>query len=100
VAGVPAVIVRRGDEQAGTIYLSINRLDGTVSLYGPAPAGLDSGAVERRFVICLKSDRVPADEADRYLGREAEFDSDFWVVEIEDRQGRHFLVESELARVD
>jgi len=96
VAGVPAVVVRRGDDQAGAIYLSINRLDGTVSLYGPAPAGLETGSTERRFVICLSSDRVAGREADRYLVREAEFDSDFWVVEIEDREGRHHLVDAEL----
>jgi hypothetical protein len=23
--------------------------------------------------------------------READFDSDLWIVEVEDRQGRHFL---------
>jgi hypothetical protein len=95
-AGVPAVIVRRGDDQAGAIFLSINRLDGTVSLYGPAPAGLERDGTERRFLICLSSNRVAGHEADRYLAREAEFDPDFWVVEIEDRQGRHLLVETEL----
>ena len=25
------------------------------------------------------------------LEREAEFDNDLWVVEVEDREGRHFL---------
>jgi hypothetical protein len=96
VAGVPAVVVRRGDDQAGAIYISVNRLDGTVGLYGPAPAGLETGSTERRFVICLSRDRVEGQEAARYLAREAEFDSDFWVVEIEDRQGRHLLVAAEL----
>jgi hypothetical protein len=28
--------VRRGDEHAGAIYICLNRLDGTVTLYGPA----------------------------------------------------------------
>ena len=36
---VPAVVVRRGDEAAGAIFICVDRLDGTVSLYGPAPAG-------------------------------------------------------------
>nr|HPG89593.1 DUF1491 family protein [Hyphomicrobium sp.] len=29
--------------------------------------------------------------ADRYLENERRFDSDLWVVEVDDRQGRHFL---------
>ena len=51
--GVPVVIVRRGDEAAGAIFICIDRLDGTVSLYGPAPAGLVESETERRWVSCF-----------------------------------------------
>jgi hypothetical protein len=30
-------------------------------------------------------------EADGLLARELKFDSDIWVIEVEDRLGRHFL---------
>jgi hypothetical protein len=30
-------------------------------------------------------------DADTFLNREAGFDSDLWIVEVEDRDGRHFL---------
>jgi hypothetical protein len=89
--GVPVVIVRRGDEAAGAIFICVDRLDGTVSVYGPAPAGLTGSDTERRWVMCLKSRAVSAAEADRYLARQREFDPDLWIIEIEDRAGRHFL---------
>ena len=91
VENVPAVIVRRGDEAAGAIFISVDRLDGTVDLYGPAPAGLDGGEVERRWMSCLGPRPVTQAEANLYLARQHEFDPDLWVIEIEDRGGRHFL---------
>ena len=89
--GIPVVIVRRGDEAAGTIFICVDRLDGTVSLYGPAPAGLTGTDAERRWVMCFESRAVSTAEADRYLARQREFDPDLWIIEIEDRAGRHFL---------
>jgi hypothetical protein len=88
---VPAVIVRRGDAAAGAIFISVDRLDGTVCLYGPAPAGLEGGDMERRWVRCLGASPVTSAEASIYLARQREFDEDLWIVEIEDRAGRHFL---------
>ena len=85
------VVVRRGDEYAGAIYICVNRLDRTVSLYGPAPAGLEGGDTERRWVSCFASGAVGEDEATSYLARQTKFDSDIWIVEIEDKAGRHFL---------
>ena len=89
--GVAAVVVRRGDESAGAIYISVNRLDRTVMLYGPAPAGLEGGDTERRWVRCFAAGIVTEEEAGSYLARQVKFDSDIWIVEIEDRAGRHFL---------
>ncbi len=90
-AGVAAVVVRHGDDDAGAVFIRINRLDGTSLLFGPAPAGLDDAVAGRQWVPCLSTDGVGDGEADAYLAREAEFDSDLWVVEVEDRAGRHFL---------
>lgn len=89
--GASAVVVRRGDQDAGAIYICINRLDRTLTLYGPAPVGLDGGETERRWVRCLAAKVVREQEAAAYLMRQIEFDSDIWIVEVEDKVGRHFL---------
>lgn len=88
-AGAPTVVARRGDADAGTIFIKIARLDGTADLYGPAPAGLANDDGGRRFVVL--ADAAPEAKVDATLARERELDSDGWVIEVEDRQGRHFL---------
>jgi len=89
--GVPAVVVRRGDEAAGAIFICVDRLDGTVEVYGPAPAGAEGSESERRWMSCLHSSPANSAEAADYLARQSRFDSDLWIIEIEDRRGRHFL---------
>src|SRR5262245_31380264 len=89
--GATAVLVRRGDVDAGAIYIKVSRLDGTAALFGPAPAGLDEARQERRWQPCLEQEIIREADADAYLTRQVEFDPDIWVVAVEDRQGRHFL---------
>jgi len=89
--GVMAVVVRHGDDRAGAIYLKINRLNGNVGLFGPAPGGVSSTYGERLFAAALKTAEVSESEADAYLIQQHQFDSDIWVIEVEDRAGRHRL---------
>jgi len=89
VAGSPGVVVHRGDPDAGVILISITRLDGTCDLYGPQPAGLASDDGERRWTCVGK--RISQRDADARLSREMQLDDDSWIVEIEDRDGRHHL---------
>ena len=89
--GAAAVLVRRGDSDAGAIYIKVSRLDGTAVLFGPAPAGLDEAGEDRRWQRCLDPATVSEEAADAYLERQVGFDSDLWIVSVEDRQGRHFL---------
>lgn len=92
--GVPAVIARRGQSDGGAIFIKINTLDGNVALYGPAPAGLDASSDNRMWVLCLGEGSVSEADADSYLQRQAEFDPDIWIIEVEDRERRHFLGDS------
>jgi hypothetical protein len=93
VEGVYAVVRRRGAEDAGAIFVKVNRLDGTADLYGPAPqtAFDEAHPSERAFSTCLKVQPAPEVDAEAYLARQIRFDPDVWIVEIDDRGGRHFL---------
>lgn len=90
VNGATGVVVRHGDDDAGAIYIKILRGDGMATVFAPAPAGLDIADVERRWVAWF--DGFVADEkAQGMLDREASFDSDAWIIEIEDRGGQDYL---------
>jgi hypothetical protein len=90
VEGVDAVLRRRGAAEAGAIFVKVDHLDGTASLYGPAPQSLVAeGAHERLFTVILQA-AMPLDVEER-MKREMRFDPDLWLIEIDDRNGRHFL---------
>lgn len=88
-AGLAAVLRRRGAAEAGAIFVKIDRLDGTATLYGPAPQALVEDGGVRRFTALLVD--VPAHEVEARMAREGRFDSDFWLIEIESRTGLHGL---------
>jgi hypothetical protein len=94
IEGVFAAVRRRGAEEAGAIYIKLNRLDGSGILYGPAPQAAfdDARPADRLFTIVAGRD-TPASDADieARLQREIGFDPDIWIVETEDRAGRNFL---------
>jgi hypothetical protein len=87
----PAMVVHHGDDTAGAIFIKVNALDGTAELFGPAPAGLEATAVDRAWVSVLQGAESAVEE---YIARQLRFDSDLWVIEVEDRRRRHFLDES------
>lgn len=91
VEGVSAVVVRHGDDDAGAIFIRVNRLDGTSLLFGPAPAGLDGAEHDRLWVAHFPLPGAPDEKVDAHMAREHDFDRDLWLVEVEDRQGRDFL---------
>jgi hypothetical protein len=89
--GAAAAIVRRGAEEAGAIFVIVDRLAGSSDLYGPAPqAVFDEERPGERVFQKLIEGGAAEDIAAR-LEREAKFDPDLWVVAIEDRAGRTFL---------
>jgi hypothetical protein len=88
LGGAFAIVARKGDARAGAVLVkAVNRSDGTARLYAEATR-MDGDQV---WMQPAKSDQEP--DLDRYIERAVRVDPDIWVVEIEDRQGRHFLTE-------
>jgi hypothetical protein len=90
--GIFGAVRRRGAEEAGAIFVKIALLDGQAVLYVPAPqtAYDDSRPIERVF-MATSPQPVPEQAIEERLTREIRFDPDVWIIEIEDRAGRHFL---------
>ncbi len=86
-----AAVVRHGDDDAGTIFVRINRLDGTSHLFVPAPAGLSGNEVDRTWQGAFDGEVQLDRDVEDYLAREIKIDSDLWIVEVESRTGRHHL---------
>jgi hypothetical protein len=94
VEGAFAAVRRRGADEAGAVFILVNRLDGGVTLYGPAPQALfDEAQPAERLFTAVLGGKTPVAEADAEarIAREIKFDPDVWVIEVEDRAGRHFL---------
>jgi hypothetical protein len=91
-AGVFGAVRRRGAEEAGAVFVKVALLDGKAMLYVPAPQTVydDSRPVERLFVPVSKEPQ-PEPSVEERLQKEVRFDPDAWIVETEDRAGRHFL---------
>jgi hypothetical protein len=82
---IPVFVVAHGDDTAGAVLVKLNTLDGQAQLF------------ERRFDLMTGArrwDRVaegPEAEIDAALARQRTVDRDLWVIEVEDRDGRHLL---------
>jgi hypothetical protein len=86
VEGASAVLRRRGAAEAGAIFIKVDHLDGSATLYGPAPQSVVAEApsgVERLFARTHAEPLINSDEAEARLKREVGFDPDLWIVEVE-----------------
>jgi hypothetical protein len=95
IAGGYVTIRQRGAAEAGAIFLIVTNNEGGSRLYGPAPQSLyDEGATSRRF-IALNTENWDALQVQTMLDKQKRFDPDLWLVDVDDREGRHFLREDE-----
>lgn len=88
-AGLDAYLRRRGDADAGAVFLKIAALDGTARVLSQT---IDETG-ERAWLAATGRAPVADAAAEAYLARQIKRDPDVFIVEIEDRDGRHALDE-------
>ncbi len=89
--GCFAAVMRHGHDDAGGIYVRINLLNGTSKLYVPAPIGFDDAEPGRKWMPAFEIMPVADADVEAHLIQQQEYDPDLWVIEVEDREARHFL---------
>ncbi|QJF50143.1 DUF1491 family protein [Roseobacter ponti] len=88
---VPAFVVVHGDDTGGAVLVKLNTLDGQARLF---QRSFDLMSGDRVWTVLAEGPEADVDEA---VLRQRGFDPDLWVIEVEDRQGRHMLDEPGLA---
>ena len=83
--GIPAFVVRKGDATSGAVLVKLNTLDGRAAAFQRS-FDLMTGA--RRWTDLVAG---PEAEVDASVTRQQGFDPDLWVIEVEDKAGRHLL---------
>lgn len=85
LADIPAFVVAHGDDTAGTVLVKLNTLDGAAQLFQRAYSILEDSY---RWDPTLTDTEA---EVDAVIARRRVVDRDLWVIEVEDRAGRHML---------
>lgn len=83
-------VTSRGDATAGAVLVKQAPLDGTATLFQRS-FDLDGNRV---WVTLAEGEERSVDAA---IARQRSFDPDIWVIEVEDRDGRHLLDEDGLS---
>lgn len=90
IAGASAFVLQKGDTARGDVIIKVATLNGEARIYTPR-TNMEG---QRVFVDLIAQGVGPEEPAiDEYIDRSRTRDSDLWVIEIEDRKGRHFLTE-------
>lgn len=88
---IPAFVVAHGDDTAGAVLVKLSTLDGLARAF---QRSFDLATGNRSWVVLAEGAEAEVDGA---IARQRRFDPDLWVIEVEDRQGRHLLDEPGLA---
>ncbi|KPQ16370.1 MAG: hypothetical protein HLUCCO18_08690 [Rhodobacteraceae bacterium HLUCCO18] len=87
LADIPAFVVARGDATAGAVLVKQATLDGRATAY---QRSFDPMTGVRTWMMLAEGAET---DVDAVIARQRSFDPDLWVIEVEDRGGRHLLDE-------
>ncbi|MGI9394641.1 MAG: DUF1491 family protein [Boseongicola sp.] len=85
LADIPVFVVAHGDHTAGAVLVKLNTLDGQACAY---QRSFDLMSGERQWVVLVEGAEAEVDES---IQKQRSFDPDIWVIEVEDKSGRHLL---------
>jgi hypothetical protein len=88
---IPAFVTAKGDATAGAVLVKLNTLDGAARVFQRS-FDLMTGA--RAWIVLAEG---PEEAADAAIARQRATDPDLWVIEVEDRAGRHMLDQAGLS---
>lgn len=91
IAAIPAYIAARGDAVAGAVIVKVAMLDGRARAL---QRSFDPMSGERVWMTLADGTEAEVDEV---LARQRSRDRDLWIIEVEDREGRHLLDEEGLS---
>jgi hypothetical protein len=84
--GKYGAVIHPGADEAGAVFVAINRLDNTYDLLEPPPGPSHDEAGNRHFTKAFASP-APWADVQALIARRRKVDADLWLVEIEDRNG-------------
>ena len=84
---IPAFVVARGDATAGAVLVKLNTLNGQASCY---QRSFDLMTGDRKWIVLNEG---AESDVDASVAKQHGFDPDLWVIEVEDKHGRHLLDE-------
>ncbi|MDF1669633.1 MAG: DUF1491 family protein [Roseovarius sp.] len=87
LSDIPAFVTAHGDDTAGAVLVKLNTLDGQAQAF---QRSFDVMTGARDWAELSSGAEQDVDEA---IARQRSFDPDLWVIEVEDRAGRHLLNE-------
>ena len=82
---IPAFVVAHGDDTGGAVLVKLSTLDGKAALF---QRSFDLMTGERSWLELTSGSNLDVDAS---IDRQKGFDPDVWVIEVEDRSGRHLL---------